>query len=637
MAGKFEITKAGDTFSFELFIDDKAVGKSPVFDKEDACKRGVKAVKKNSRMKVQNTLANDEEKTNPKYLVEADGEKVKYTLFLQTGAVALEGSADSEAEVLDIIEKIGNNANAAPMAMAEVVLSENEQKQIRVDKLLALQKAGKDPFEITLASQTHHSDEIKASFDELEGKDVIIAGRIMTWRDMGKANFIDIQDRNGRIQAYVRMNDVGEEVFKEFKTWDLGDIVEIKGFVFKTKTGEISIHAKEIRLLSKSLLPLPEKFHGLTDTDTRYRRRYLDMIMNPDVKETFIKRSKIITSIRNYLDNLGFIEVETPILNTIPGGAAARPFITHHNTLDMDMYLRIATELYLKRLIVGGMERVYEIGRNFRNEGMDVRHNPEFTCIELYQAFTDYHGMMDIAEALIRNAANEVCDSLHITFNGTEIDLETPFRRLTMIDAVKEYSGVDFASFMSDNEKAIAIAKEKDIEIAPGKATWGDILNSFFEEFVEENLTQPTFIMDYPVEVSPLTKRKPDCPVLTERFELFIMGGEYGNAYSELNDPIDQMSRFEAQMKLREAGDDEANMIDHDFVTALEYGMPPTGGLGIGIDRLVMLLTDSYSIRDVLLFPTMKPINNTSTVEKKIEKTSGNTVIIDQNEIKNMI
>lgn len=609
MAGKFEITKAGDTFSFELFIDDKAVGKSPVFDKEDACKRGVKAVKKNSRMKVQNTLANDEEKTNPKYLVEADGEKVKYTLFLQTGAVALEGSADSEAEVLDIIEKIGNNANAAPMAMAEVVLSENEQKQIRVDKLLALQKAGKDPFEITLASQTHHSDEIKASFDELEEKDVIIAGRIMTWRDMGKANFIDIQDRNGRIQAYVRMNDVGEEVFKEFKTWDLGDIVEIKGFVFKTKTGEISIHAKEIRLLSKSLLPLPEKFHGLTDTDTRYRRRYLDMIMNPDVKETFIKRSKIITSIRNYLDNLGFIEVETPILNTIPGGAAARPFITHHNTLDMDMYLRIATELYLKRLIVGGMERVYEIGRNFRNEGMDVRHNPEFTCIELYQAFTDYHGMMDIAEALIRNAANEVCDSLHITFNGTAIDLETPFRRLTMIDAVKEYSGVDFASFMSDNEKAIAIAKEKDIEIAPGKATWGDILNSFFEEFVEENLTQPTFIMDYPVEVSPLTKRKPDCPVLTERFELFIMGGEYGNAYSELNDPIDQMSRFEAQMKLREAGDDEANMIDHDFVTALEYGMPPTGGLGIGIDRLVMLLTDSYSIRDVLLFPTMKPIN----------------------------
>mgnify|MGYP002672534199 FL=1 len=611
MAGKFEITKKGDgTFTFELLIDDKAVGSSPVFEKEDACKRGVKAVKKNSRMKVQNTLQNDEEKTNPKYLIEADGDKVKYTLFLQTGAVALSGSADTEADVLDIIEKIGNNANAAQMTMAEVVLSENEQKQIRIDKLKALQDSGRDPFEITLATQTHHSDEIKADFDNLENKDVTIAGRIMTWRDMGKANFIDIQDRNGRIQAYVRMNDVGEDVFAEFKTWDIGDIVEITGFVFKTRTGEISVHAKEIRLISKSLLPLPEKFHGLTDTDTRYRKRYLDMIMNPDVKDTFIKRSKIISSIRSYLDNLGFVEVETPILNTIPGGAAARPFITHHNSLDMDMYLRIATELYLKRLIVGGMERVYEIGRNFRNEGMDVRHNPEFTCIELYQAFTDYHGMMDIAEALIRNAANEVCDgNLHITFNGTDIDLESPFRRLTMIEAVREFSGVDFAEFMSDDEKAVAIAKEKNIEIAPGKATWGDVLNSFFEEFVEENLVQPTFIMDYPVEVSPLTKRKPDCPALTERFELFILGGEYGNAYSELNDPIDQMSRFEAQMKLREAGDDEANMIDHDFVTALEYGMPPTGGLGIGIDRLVMLLTDNYSIRDVLLFPTMKPLD----------------------------
>lgn len=610
MAGKFEITKSGDgTFTFEFLIDDKSAGTSPVFEREDECKRGVKAVKKNSRMKIQNTLAGDEEKTNPKYLVEADGDKVKYTLLLQTGAVALSGSADTEAEVLDIIEKIGNNANAAPMAMAEVVLSENEQKQIRIDKLKAMQQAGNDPFEITLAEQTHHSDEIKESFDELENKEVIIAGRIMTWRDMGKANFIDVQDRNGRIQAYVRMNDIGEDKFREFKTWDLGDIVEVKGFVFKTRTGEISVHAQEIRLLSKSLLPLPEKFHGLTDTDTRYRKRYLDMIMNPDVKDTFIKRSKIISSIRAYLDNLGFVEVETPILNVIAGGASARPFITHHNTLDMDMYLRIATELYLKRLIVGGMERVYEIGRNFRNEGMDVRHNPEFTCIELYQAFTDYHGMMDIAENIIRNAANEVCDSLHIVFNGTEIDLETPFARMTMVEAVEKYSGVNFADFMSDNEKAIEIANEKGIEIENGKATWGDILNSFFEEYVEENLVQPTFIMDYPVEISPLTKRKPDCPVLTERFELFILGGEYGNAYSELNDPIDQMSRFEAQMKLREAGDDEANMIDHDFVTALEYGMPPTGGLGIGIDRLVMLLTDSYSIRDVLLFPTMKPID----------------------------
>lgn len=610
MAGKFEISKNADsTFTFDLKIDDVTVASSPVFEKEDECKRGVKAVKKNSRMKVQNMIAGDEEKTNPKFLVEANGDEIKYTLFLQTGAVACSGSAKTEEEALKNIELIGNNANAAPMAVAEVVLSENELKQIRIDKLTALQKQGKDPFEITIATQTHESSEIKENFDALEEKDVFVCGRIMTWRDMGKANFIDVQDRNGRIQVYVRMNDIGEDEYKEFKKWDIGDIVEVKGFVFKTRTGEISVHAKEIRLLSKSLLPLPEKFHGLQDTDTRYRKRYLDMIMNPDVKDTFIKRSKIISSIRKYLDNLGFVEVETPILNTIAGGAAARPFITHHNTLDMDMYLRIATELYLKRLIVGGMERVYEIGRNFRNEGMDVRHNPEFTCMELYQAFTDYHGMMDIAENLIRNAANEVCDSLHIVFNGTEIDLETPFARLTMVDAVKQYSGIDFAEFMSDNEKAVEIAKEKGIGIQPGKATWGDVLNSFFEEFVEKNLIQPTFIMDYPVEVSPLTKRKPDCPVLTERFELFILGGEYGNAYSELNDPIDQMGRFEAQMKLREAGDDEANMIDYDFVTALEYGMPPTGGLGIGIDRLVMLLTDSYSIRDVLLFPTMKPLN----------------------------
>lgn len=611
MAGVFEITKAGDcTFSFEFIVDDNVLGKSPVFEKEDMCRRGVKAVKKNSRMKVQNALQKDEEKTNPKYLVEADGDKVKYTLFLQTGAVALEGTADDEQQALENIEKIGNNANAAQMKTAEVVLSENELKQIRINKLKELQESGNDPFEITKAVQTHNAAQINENFESLEDTDVSVCGRIMTWRDMGKANFIDVQDRTGKIQVYVRMNDIGEEEFKEFKKWDLGDIVQVDGFVFKTRTGEISVHAKKITLLSKSLLPLPEKFHGLTDTDTRYRKRYLDMIMNPNVKDTFIKRSMIISSIREYLDNLGFIEVETPMLNTIPGGAAARPFITHHNTLDMDMYLRIATELYLKRLIVGGMERVYEIGRNFRNEGMDVRHNPEFTCIELYQAYTDYHGMMDIAEALIRNAAEKVCDgNLHITFNGTEIDLETPFARMTMIEAVEKYSGVNFADFMSDNEKAVEIAKEKGIEIENGKATWGDILNSFFEEFVEANLVQPTFIMDYPVEISPLTKRKPDCPVLTERFELFILGGEYGNAYSELNDPIDQMSRFEAQMKLREAGDDEANMIDHDFVTALEYGMPPTGGLGIGIDRLVMLLTDNYSIRDVLLFPTMKPLD----------------------------
>ena len=610
MAGKFKITKGGDgSFSFVLADDERVYAESPVFQKEDECRRGVKAVKKNSRMKVQNTLCGDEEKTNPKFLVEKCGDTIKYTLFLQTGAVACTGSADSEEEALKNIEFIGNNANAAPMAVEEAVLSENELRQIRVDKLTALQSAGKDPFEITTARQEQESADIRNDFDSFDGRDVHICGRIMSRRDMGKANFIDVQDREGRIQVYVRMNDIGEEEFAEFKKWDIGDIVEVGGFVFKTRTGEISVHAKSLRLLSKSLLPLPEKFHGLTDTDTRYRKRYLDMIMNPNVKETFIKRSKIITSIRNYLDSHGFIEVETPMLNTIPGGAAARPFITHHNTLDLDMYLRIATELYLKRLIVGGMERVYEIGRNFRNEGMDVRHNPEFTCIELYQAYTDYHGMMDIAEALIRQAAQDACGTLHITFCGTDIDLESDFARMTMCQAVKKFSGVDFESFIGDDEKAVALAKERELEVLPGKETWGDVLNTFFEEYAEKNLIQPTFIMDYPVEISPLTKRKPDQPALTERFELFIMGGEYGNAYSELNDPIDQMKRFEAQMKLREAGDDEANMIDRDFVTALEYGMPPTGGLGIGIDRLVMLLTDSYSIRDVLLFPTMKPLN----------------------------
>lgn len=610
MAGKFEISKNADsTFTFEFKLEDKVIASSPVFEKEDECKRGVKAVKKNSRMKVQNTLQNDEEKTNPKFLVEADGDKVKYTLYLQTGAVACTGVADNEEEALANIDFIGNNANAAPMAVAEVVLSENEQKQIRIDKLKTLQENGADPFEITVATQTHESNEVKDNYDELEGKDVSICGRIMTWRDMGKANFIDVQDRNGRIQVYVRMNDIGEEEYKEFKKWDLGDLVEVTGFVFKTRTGEISVHAKEIKLLAKSLLPLPEKFHGLQDTDTRYRRRYLDMIMNPGVKDAFIKRSKIISSMRNYLDRIGFIEVETPMLNNIPGGANARPFITHHNALNIDMYMRIATELHLKRLIVGGMERVYEIGRQFRNEGMDVKHNPEFTTIELYQAYTDYNGMMDITEALIRNASLEANGTCRISFDGTEIDLESPFKRLTMVDAVKEYSGVDFSEFTGDSEKAVAICKEKGIEYDANKATWGDILNLFFEEFVEDNLIQPTFIMDYPVEVSPLTKRKPGSPELTERFELFITGYEFANAYSELNDPIDQMERFRAQMKLREAGDDEANMIDDDFVMALEYGMPPTGGMGMGIDRLTMLLTDSHSIRDVLLFPTMKPLD----------------------------
>lgn len=463
MAGKFEISKnANGTFAFAFKDEDKIYAESPVFEKEDECKRGVKAVKKNSRMKVQNTLQNDEEKTNPKFLVEHDGDKVKYTLFLQTGAVACTGSADTEEEALQNIDFIGKNANAAPMAVAEIVLSENELRQIRVDKLTALQEAGKDPFAITTAIQTVESDEIKSNYEEYENKDVNICGRIMTWRDMGKANFIDVQDRNGKIQVYVRMNDIGEEEYAAFKKWDIGDIVEVCGFVFKTRTGEISVHAKTIRLLSKSLLPLPEKFHGLTDTDTRYRKRYLDMIMNPEVKDTFIKRSKIISSIRNYLDSHGFIEVETPMLNTIPGGAAARPFITHHNSLNLDMYLRIATELYLKRLIVGGMERVYEIGRNFRNEGMDVRHNPEFTCIELYQAYTDYHGMMDIAEALIRNAAQEACGTLHISFCGTDIDLETPFARMTMVEAVKNSAALILLNLCQIMKRQLLLRKKKE-------------------------------------------------------------------------------------------------------------------------------------------------------------------------------
>lgn len=485
----------------------------------------------------------------------------------------------------------------------------NELRQIRVDKLKALQEGGKDPFEITKSEQTHTSREIVDRFEELENTDVAVCGRITAWRDMGKANFIVVADRAGTIQIYVRINDIGEEAFAEFKKWDIGDIVEVKGFVFRTRRGEISVHAKAIRLLSKSLLPLPEKFHGLKDMDTRYRQRYLDLIVNPEVKDTFIKRSKIITSMREYLDRLGFIEVETPVLNTIAGGAAARPFITHHNTLNLDMFLRIAPELYLKRLIVGGMEKVYEIGRQFRNEGMDYKHNPEFTTIELYEAYTDYYGMMDITEALIRNAAQAACGALHVNYQGTEVDLESPFRRLTMMDAVKEYAGVDFSEFMGDAEKANAIAKERGLEVKPGSA-WGDILNLFFEEYVEEKLVQPTFIMDYPVEVSPLTKRKPDCPALTERFELFITSREFANAYSELNDPIDQYERFQRQAALRAAGDDEANMLDEDFVTALEYGMPPTGGMGMGVDRLAMLLTDCSTIRDVLLFPTMKPIEN---------------------------
>lgn len=501
------------------------------------------------------------------------------------------------------------NRSAQAPETEEVQQDVNELRQIRLDKLRELQAAGKDPFTITKAYPTISAAEITERFEELENTDVCICGRMMTRRDMGKANFIDVRDRSGRMQVYVRINDVGEDVFAEYKKWDLGDIIEVKGFVFRTRRGEISVHAKELRLLSKSLLPLPEKFHGLKDTDTRYRQRYLDLIVNPDVKDTFIKRSKIITSMRSYLDNLGFIEVETPMLNTIPGGATARPFITHHNALDLDMYMRIAPELYLKRLIVGGMEKVYEIGRQFRNEGMDVKHNPEFTTIELYEAYTDYHGMMDITEALIRNAAQQACGTLHLTYQGEEIDLEAPFRRLTMLDAVKEYSGIDFASFKGDDDKAREVAKELGIEVKKTDR-WGDILSEVFEEKVEDELVQPTFIMDYPVEISPLTKRKPDAPELTERFELFITRREFANAYSELNDPIDQMERFRHQLELREAGDDEANMLDSDFVAALEYGMPPTGGMGMGIDRLTMLLTDSASIRDVLLFPTMKSLPN---------------------------
>lgn len=609
MAGKFEITKAGDgTFSFELRIDDKAVAKSPVFEKEDACRRGVKAVKKNSRMKVQNAIAGDEEKTNPKYLVEADGDKVKFTLFLQSGEACLSGTAESEEEALAVIEQIGNNANAAPMAMAEVVLSENELRQIRLNKLEALQQAGKDPFTITKAVQTHHTDEIRDNFEELEEKDVTLCGRIMSRRDMGKANFIDISDRKGRMQVYVRMNDVGEEKFKEFKKWDIGDIIQVTGYVFKTRTGEISVHAKELTLLTKSLLPLPEKFHGLQDTDTRYRKRYLDLIMNPEVRDTFVKRSNIIKEIRKFLDTEDFMEVETPILVANAGGAAARPFETHFNALNEDLKMRISLELYLKRLIVGGLERVYEIGRVFRNEGVDTRHNPEFTLMELYQAYTDYNGMMDLTERLYRHVAQAVLGTQKIVYNGVEMDLSKPFERITMLDAVKKYSGIDFNE-VHTLEEARKLADEHEIEYEQRHGK-GDILNLFFEEYVEEHLIQPTFVMDHPIEISPLTKKKPSDPNYVERFEFFMNGWEMANAYSELNDPIDQRARFAAQEEMFAQGDEEANHTDEDFLNALEIGMPPTGGIGFGIDRMCMLLTDSPAIRDVLLFPTMKSLPN---------------------------
>ena len=484
----------------------------------------------------------------------------------------------------------------------------NQLMQIRRDKLAKLKEEGKNPFEITKFNRTHTSKQIVENYDELEGKDVTIAGRLMAKRIMGKASFCHIQDGDGKIQSYVSINELGEESYKHFKEDDIGDIIGITGFVFKTKTGEISIHAKEVTLLSKSLRPLPEKFHGLKDTDLRYRQRYVDLIMNPEVKDTFLKRIQILQEVKNILNEKGYLEVETPILNTIAGGAAARPFITHHNTLDMDMYLRIANELYLKRLIVGGFDKVYEMGRMFRNEGMDIKHNPEFTNIELYSAYEDYNDMMDITEEIISKVALKVLGTTKITYQGTEIDLTPAWKRISMIDSIKEVTGVDFNTIETD-EEAKKAAEELHVELDELKLTRGEIINQVFEAKVEETLIQPTFIYDYPVEVSPLTKRKPSDPRLTERFEVFIGAREYGNAYSELNDPIDQYERFKKQMEARDAGDEEANMMDEDFVTALEYGMPPTGGLGIGIDRLVMLLTDSASIRDVLLFPTMKPIN----------------------------
>lgn len=482
----------------------------------------------------------------------------------------------------------------------------NELRKIRLDKLEVLQQAGKDPFIITTAEQSITNAAITERFEELEGKDVCICGRIKTWRDMGKANFIDVWDRSGRMQVYVRRDDVGEDVYAEFKKWDIGDIIEVKGFVFRTRRGEISVHTKEIRLLSKSLLPLPEKYHGLTNTDMRYRQRYVDLIMNPEVKDTFIKRSAIIREIRNFLDGENFMEVETPILVQNAGGAAARPFLTHHNSLDEDLKLRISLELYLKRLIVGGMERVYEIGRVFRNEGIDVKHNPEFTLMELYQAYTDYNGMMRLTEDLMRTVAQKVLGTAVVRFGDDDIDLSKPFERISMTDCVKKYAGVDFDAITF--EEAKALAKERGIEFED-RHKKGDLLSLFFEEYCEDKLVQPTFVIDHPIEISPLTKKKPGRPDLTERFELFITGREFANAYSELNDPIDQRERFIAQEELLAAGDEEANHTDEDFLTALEYGMPPTGGIGIGIDRFVMLLTNSQSIRDVLLFPTMKPLD----------------------------
>ena len=482
----------------------------------------------------------------------------------------------------------------------------NALLKVRREKLADLQERGKNPFEITKYDVTHHSQEIKDNFEELNGKSVTVAGRIMAKRVMGKASFCNIQDLQGNIQSYVARDNIGEESYADFKKYDIGDIVGIKGDVFETKTGEKSIHAVEVVLLSKSLQILPEKFHGLTNTDIRYRQRYTDLIMNAEVKDTFVKRSKIISAIRKYLGNEGFLEVETPMLVANAGGAAARPFETHFNALDEDLKLRISLELYLKRLIVGGLERVYEIGRVFRNEGLDTRHNPEFTLMELYQAYTDYNGMMDLTENLYRYVAKEVLGTTTIVYNGIEMDLSKPFERITMVDAVKKYAGVDFNQIHT-LEEARAVAKEHQVEFEE-RHKKGDILNLFFEEFVEEHLIQPTFLMDHPVEISPLTKKKPENPEYVERFEFFMNGWEMANAYSELNDPIDQRERFKAQEELLAQGDDEANTTDEDFLNALEIGMPPTGGIGFGIDRMCMLLTDSAAIRDVLLFPTMKSL-----------------------------
>ena len=499
------------------------------------------------------------------------------------------------------------NQTAQPAEeMSEQQLS--ELLQIRRDKLQALQEAGKDPYTITKFDVTAKNADIRARFEELENTRVTIAGRMMSRRIMGKASFMDVRDGSDRMQVYVKRDDVGEEDYADFKKWDIGDIVGVEGFVFRTQKGEISVHAQKITLLSKSLLPLPEKFHGLKDTDTRYRQRYLDLIVNPEVKDTFLKRSQILREVRHYLDNLGYLEVDTPVLHTLEIGAAARPFVTHHNTLDMDMYLRIETELYLKRLIVGGFDRVYEVGRIFRNEGMDTSHNPEFTSVEMYQAYTDYHGMMDLIEDMYITITRKVCGTDVITYQGTQINMAGPWERLTMVEAVKKYAGVDYDAWATD-EDARACAKEKGLEVDEGAAaTKGHVLLAFFEAYVEDKLIQPTIIYDYPVENSPLAKRKESNPAFTERFEYFIYNREMGNAFSELNDPIDQRARFVRQVEQKRAQGANAE-VDEDFITALEYGMPPTGGLGFGLDRLVMLLTDSASIRDVLLFPTMKPLD----------------------------